>query len=133
MQGETRTSVLCGNSVRSKNIPRINRSLYTSDMQSFVASSQAFLEQLCIKHGVARLFLIGSAARDDFDPQRSDLDFVVEFQSLATNNAADRFFGLLADLEDHFSRPIDLISYSAVRNPYLKQVIDRTRIPLYAA
>jgi uncharacterized protein len=102
-------------------------------MQPLVANSQAVIHRLCIKHGVAGLFLIGSATRQDFDPARSDLDFVVEFRDLNAENAADRFFGLLADLEDHFARPVDLISYSAVRNPYLKQVIDRTRVPLYAA
>lgn len=31
------------------------------------------------KYAVRRLDLIGSALRDDFDPSRSDVDFVVEF------------------------------------------------------
>ena len=91
------------------------------------------LDSLCAKYGVVRLDVIGSAARGDFQDDHSDIDFVVEFSDLLPSNAADRYFGLLANLEDLFRRNIDLISYTAIRNPYFKQVVDRTRVPLYAA
>ena len=88
---------------------------------------------LCRKYDVRRLDLIGSAARDDFDPGRSDLDFVVEFNNFTVANAADRYLGLMVDLEDLFGRKVDLVSYRAIRNPYFKQVVDNTRVTLYAA
>src|SRR4051794_39700062 len=88
---------------------------------------------LCRKYDVARLDVFGSAVRGDFDPQRSDLDFVVEFNNFTVHNAADRYFGLMIDLEDLFGRRIDLVSYPAIRNPFFKQVVDRTRVNLYAA
>ena len=88
---------------------------------------------LCRKYDVRRLDLIGSAARDDFDASRSDLDFVVEFNNFTVANAADRYLGLMVDLEDLFGRKIDLVSYRAIRNPYFKQVVDNTRVMLYAA
>ena len=91
------------------------------------------LEALCAKYGVDRLDVIGSAARGDFREESSDIDFVVKFSDLIPSNAADRYFGLLADLEDLFDCKIDLISYTAIRNPYFKQVVDQTRVPLYAA
>ncbi len=37
------------------------------------------LKALCEQHGVERLALFGSALRDDFDPEKSDLDFSVTF------------------------------------------------------
>lgn len=40
------------------------------------------LAKLCRQHGVRRLALFGSALGEDFDPERSDLDFLVEFQPL---------------------------------------------------
>ena len=52
---------------------------------------------LCRKYDVRRLDLIGSAARDDFDFSRSDLDFVVEFNNFTVENAADRYLGLMVD------------------------------------
>jgi len=88
---------------------------------------------LCRKYDVRRLDLIGSAARDDFDFSRSDLDFVVEFNDFTVENAADRYLGLIVDLEDLFGRKVDLVSYRAIRNPYFKQVVDNTRVMLYAA
>ena len=99
--------------------------LIVQHLQSLIA--------LCRKYDVKRLDLIGSALRDDFDPASSDLDFVVEFNNFTVQNAADRFLGLMVDLEDLFGRKIDLVSYPAIRNPYFKQVVDTTRVMLYAA
>jgi len=40
------------------------------------------LEELWRRYRVRSLFLFGSAARDDFDPGRSDVDLLVEFEAL---------------------------------------------------
>jgi hypothetical protein len=57
----------------------------------------------------------------------------VEFKDFNLENAADRYLGLLIDLEDLFARKIDLVTYSSIRNPFFKQVVDQTRVRLYAA
>jgi predicted nucleotidyltransferase len=46
---------------------------------------------------------------------------------------ADRYFGLLAALEDLFARPIDLVMIPAIKNPYFLQGIKPSRTLLYAA
>ena len=102
-------------------------------MTELVTEKQGQLEELCRRYCVRRLDLMGSAARGDFDAGRSDLDFVVEFDRLTVEDAADRFLGLLVDLEDLFGRKIDLISYTSIRNPWFKREVDRTRQLLYAA
>jgi len=102
-------------------------------MLTDVEKQQPALHALCRKYGVQRLGLFGSAARGGFDPARSDIDFVVEFADFSVENAADRYLGLLVDLEDLFGRKIDLVSYPAIRNPYFKQIVDQTRVSLYAA
>jgi hypothetical protein len=38
------------------------------------------LQAICRSFHVRRLDLFGSAARDDFDPEHSDFDFIVEFE-----------------------------------------------------
>ena len=91
------------------------------------------LQQLCEKHRVARLDLFGSAAGDDFDPQWSDFDFLVEFQAMSYEEHADAFFGLLEDLERLLGRRVDLVEPGPIRNPYLKRSIDESRRALYAA
>jgi uncharacterized protein len=102
-------------------------------MLALIEQHRSHLNALCRKYGVKRLELFGSAVREDFDAKRSDLDFVVEFDDLRVENAADRYLGLLVDLEDLFLRKIDLVSYPAIRNPFFKQVVDQTRVNLYAA
>ena len=102
-------------------------------MQVMIEQNREHLLDLCLRYRVRRLDLFGSAAGNGFNPDTSDLDFVVEFEDYTIDNAADRYLGLLVDLEELFGRKIDLVSYRAIRNPYFKQVVDRTRVQLYAA
>jgi len=87
---------------------------------------------LCRYYGIQKLELFGSAARDDFDPARSDVDFFFEFDSNASH-LSDRFFGLMEDLEKLLGCKVDLVSAQDVRNPYFLQVANQHRITLYAA
>ena len=92
------------------------------------------LKQLCEKYSVVCLEIFGSAASDArFDEERSDLDFLVEFQKLEENQYADTYFGLMFALQDLFNRPVDLVMTEAIRNPYFKTSVDRSRKVLYAA
>ena len=92
------------------------------------------LKQLCEKYNVVCLEIFGSAASDaKFDEERSDLDFLVEFQTLEENQYADTYFGLMFALQDLFNRPVDLVMTEAIRNPYFKTSVDRSRKVLYAA
>lgn len=91
------------------------------------------LETLCRRFHVARLEIFGSAADGTFDPQRSDVDFLVEFQPLTPGALADAYFGLLAELERVFHRKVDLVTPRSIRNPYFLKGVNKTRRPLYAA
>lgn len=102
-------------------------------MDPVVDMHRADLIELCRRFHVVRLELFGSAAHSEFDPERSDLDFLVEFQDLEPAAYADAYFGLLEALEALFKRPVDLVVSSAVRNPYFRASVDRTRVLLYAA
>ena len=64
------------------------------------------LEQLCSLYRVSSLSLFGSAATAQYDAANSDLDFLVEFQSLPAGTYADTYFGLLETLEHMFERPV---------------------------
>ena len=86
------------------------------------------LQQLCIRYRVLRLDLFGSAAAGNYHGRESDLDFLVEFQTLASGE-----FGLLEALESLFGHPVDLVVDSAIKNPFFRQRVDETRTLLYAA
>jgi predicted nucleotidyltransferase len=64
-------------------------------MQADIADKLDALADLFRRHGVARLELFGSAARDDFDPSRSDADFLVTFQPAVRND-----IGAVDDLKE---------------------------------
>jgi predicted nucleotidyltransferase len=98
-----------------------------------VADRLDVLNALAEKHGVQRLYLFGSALSEDFDPMASDLDFLVEFKATPPGGRADRYFGLLEDLEELFGRPVDLVERQAIRNPYFQREVEASKYPLYAA
>ena len=103
-------------------------------MQDFIIAKQSEISELCRAHHVRKLTLFGSAVRDDFDPERSDVDFLVEFEpSLEVISYAENYFSLIRSLETLVSRRIDLITDKYVKNPYLRRAIEAERINLYAA
>jgi uncharacterized protein len=99
-----------------------------------IASHRQELDELCRRFHVRRLDLFGSAAGEEFDPAHSDLDFLVEFDNRAPGALSfDTFFGLKESLEALFGRSVDLVEPSAIRNPYLKTSIERSREPIFEA
>ena len=103
-------------------------------MISLIENNYEAIKDLCVKFRVRRLELFGSAIDDEnFDPENSDLDFLVEFQPLKQGEYADTYYGLLEALESLFNRHVDLVMVRAVKNPYFLEVINRSRKVLYAA
>ncbi len=86
--------------------------------------------RLCREYGIARLEIFGSAVTDDFDPDRSDVDFLIEFPD---SFDYDRYFDLKEQLEAVLGREIQLISREFLRNPYFIHAVETTKQPLYAA
>jgi len=58
---------------------------------------------------------------------------LVEFEDLPIREYADAYFGLQEELARLFGRHVDLVVASAVKNPYLREGIARSRTLLYAA
>jgi predicted nucleotidyltransferase len=88
---------------------------------------------LCRKYRVKRLELFGSAASGKFDAVKSDVDFFYEFPEEDDEDLADRYFGIIEDLEALLGRKIDMVSALDAKNPYFLQVANRSRVTLYAA
>jgi len=102
-------------------------------MNRLVTKKKDAVRQLCRRYRVRRLELFGSATGDKFDEKSSDLDFVVEFEEFGPSEYAEAYFGLLEGLQSLFDREIDLVVLSAVKNPYFRESIERSRTALYAA
>lgn len=88
------------------------------------------IENLCAQHSVRSLFAFGSVTSDRFKPD-SDIDLVVDIDASDPFEYTDHYFELKFQLEQILQREIDLLEQKAIRNPYLKQEIDRTKVLVY--
>ena len=77
------------------------------------------IKTFCEKWGVSRIEVFGSAIRDDFDPQRSDIDLL-----LSRPNPPKVRISLFDevtmcdDLAEIFGRKVDLIWRSSIESHY---------------
>lgn len=100
-------------------------------LSSGITVDPVAMAQLCREFGVARLSVFGSAVRDDFDAERSDIDLLVEFRPEAGA-------GLLAlvRLEDKltelFDRKVDLLTPDGL-SKYLRNEVLASAEPLYVS
>lgn len=89
---------------------------------------------LCKKYKVARLWVFGSILTPKFN-ENSDVDFSVNFDSDTINREgldwADIFFDFMHELEQLIGRRIDLVCDDAVKNPYFRSELDRTKQLIY--
>ena len=88
---------------------------------NLVSRHNAEVTALCRRFGVRRLELFGSVATGQDAPTESDVDFLVEFETLPDGTYADAYFGLLESLETLLQRPVDLVVATAITNPYFRQ------------
>jgi predicted nucleotidyltransferase len=102
-------------------------------MQPIITENQQQIVELCRTHHVRRLDVFGSAARDDFDPDRSDIDLLVEFEALPFPASLQNRLEMEEKLVRLFARPVDLIGEGSIENPYLLREINADRETLYAA
>jgi len=91
------------------------------------------VHQLCQKYSVMRLELFGSAADGTFIPDKSDLDFLVEFERSPKINAFRQYFDFLFELEELFGRHVDLVHVKAMKNRYFIESVNESRTLIYAA
>lgn len=96
-------------------------------------SLPALVKPLCVRAHVSRLALVGSAARHDFDPLRSDVDFLVDFKDIPGFDYFGAYMALRRGLASLVGHQVDLISVRSIENPYLRESLARDARELYAA
>lgn len=90
------------------------------------------INDLCEKHKVRRLYAFGSVLTDKFS-ETSDIDLMVDFESIDLQQYADNYFSLKFALEDTLSRRVDLLEERAVKNPYFKKAVEGQRRLIYGS
>lgn len=109
--------------------PRYTR----AHMHPAIAQHRSGIAAICRRYRIRRLEVFGSAARaDDFNPDSSDADFLVEFTAGASPDL-QTFFGAKQALEKLLGRGVDLVEPGAVRNPYVLKSINSNREAVFEA
>lgn len=98
-----------------------------------IASYTNEIEKLCRHYSVTRLEVFGSAVGSNFNEEKSDLDFLVEFGPSQSFGAFDQYFGLKEALTALFERSIDLVERKAIKNPFFQQKIEKEKQSIYHA
>jgi uncharacterized protein len=92
------------------------------------------IRALAKEYDVARLEVFGSATTDEFDPIRSDIDFLIEYKpGTKLGPWLTRYFELQERLEALLGRPVDLVMTGALEKPRFQRLANETRRLLYAA
>ena len=89
------------------------------------------LFELCKKHKVVKLFVFGSASKGDFNPEKSDLDLIVELDIPNPIEKGETLMAFWSELEALFKRKVDLLTEKSLRNPYLINEIENSKVLLY--
>lgn len=99
-----------------------------------IAAHLDAIRALCREFGVTRLEVFGSVCTPEFDPARSDVDFLVEYPpDYEFGPWLTRYFEFQERLQTLLGRPVDLIMIGAMRNRFFVQSVNETRQLLYAA
>lgn len=96
-----------------------------------IRKNLSLFSDICKNHGIKSLYAFGSSVTEQFNPQRSDIDLLVEMEDMDPLEKGEKLLSLWDKLEDFFQRKVDLLTRKSLKNPFLLENIDKTKILLY--
>ncbi|WP_461557142.1 nucleotidyltransferase family protein [Synechococcus sp.] len=97
----------------------------------FIDNKREEIAAACQRFGIERLFVFGSALRDDFRPGESDIDLLVEFGPLDITKKFHIFLEARDAFREILRAEVDLVMSGAVKNKVIAGEINRTKKLLY--
>lgn len=101
-------------------------------MISLISDNKVAIANLCRKYRIRKLDLFGSAATGAFDPETSDVDFIVDLGEY-DHSLAQRYFDFIWELEDLLGYPVEMITEPSIKNPYFREAVEEQRTVVYEA
>ena len=96
-----------------------------------ISKKQNDFTSLCKSHNVKYLYAFGSSVSEKFDPKKSDIDLLVEIDSIDPIDRGEKLLSLWDLFEVFFKRKVDLLTETSIRNPFLRKSIDSTKVLIY--
>ena len=97
----------------------------------FIDDKREEISAACQRFGIERLFVVGSALRDDFRPGESDIDLLVEFGPLDITKKFHAYLDARDAFREILRAEVDLVMSGAVKNKVIAGEINRTKKLLY--
>lgn len=98
-------------------------------LKELIDRDRAAFGALLAANQVRRLYAFGSSVHGPFGPD-SDVDVLVEVDA-DDDRAGRMLINVWNGLETLFQRPVDLLTESSLRNPYLRAEVERTKKLIY--
>ena len=99
---------------------------------SILSTYKQQIDELCSRHKVKSLYAFGSVLSSEFNAE-SDIDLIVEFNNINVAEYADNYFDLKFSLQHILNRSIDLIEAQAIKNPYFKETVNKSKELVYGS
>ena len=97
-------------------------------MELIIEKNLTNIKSIFNKYDVKEAYLFGSAATNKFN-DKSDIDFLFSFSDdLNYETYYNNYFSLLNDLEKLLNTQVDLVSQKTLKNPYLIESINESKI-----
>ena len=88
-----------------------------------VDEQQDEIAAACRQYGIERLFVFGSAIREDFRPGESDIDLLVEFGPIDVTKKFHVYLDAREAFRRIFNADVDLVMRGAVKNKLVFQML----------
>ncbi|MCW5766336.1 MAG: nucleotidyltransferase domain-containing protein [Phycisphaeraceae bacterium] len=99
------------------------------DLPAFIRAAD--IADFCRRWQISEFSIFGSALGPEFSPD-SDVDVLIDFAP-GVFQGIDEWIAMRDELERLFARRVDLVSRSALRNPFRRRQILKSRRVLYAS
>lgn len=96
----------------------------------FIETYKDQIQKICKSYKVKTLYSFGSVNTNRFSAE-SDVDLMVEFDTNDPIEYTDNYFDLKFELERVLNRSIDLLENKAIKNPLLREHIDKSKVLIY--
>lgn len=93
-----------------------------------IAIDRQVIARFCRARGIRSLSLFGSVLRGDFDPERSDVDVLAEFEPGALRGVGLRYFTFAEELATILGCRVDFCSQL---HPAFRDDVGRKAVKLY--
>lgn len=84
----------------------------------------------CDEYDVVRLWVFGSAVRDDWSVETSDVDFIATFGE-SERSIFRQHMGFIVRLEDILGVPVQVVDSRSINRPDFRLEVERTKELLY--